>query len=721
MARDLNVNRKTVDSDQYVYREERDLSKTRVDWGEISKDLTKTITDIRDDRQTRKDELDKAQTESMNQLAEFDQYNNKSLNESVLEGSEWSKNALSEQYDLMRRGLITPSEYKRYEQRTKDSFGALKGNLDNFSKHYEEAALRVQNGESNIGEAAVNNSLSGLANLGQYELSGNPATGELCYIKTGNDPATGKPYDSKNPANQISLGVINARINQKMNYVATSEAALGEVDKLGEVVDAKVLKQQGVKTMEDWRLLEGSEEMMDRMVGVITNSDAQKLNILQEAGYTSDDFTQDPDVAADDPSKILMTPNPDKSGGFIFQFNEEQEAEIEKNARLALEAQISQKAGFTKGFAEQKETTLEASQTRELEVAHGYMNSLRDFIILGKAGASSGAQNLVNEVNKNLGEGESRIETIDREVDADGKVTSFIIRRADKTSKPIDVAGMNTTQAMRALYGEATPKGAPWDTALKEYDVDMSNDVFGEGAAGGTGSLEDYPTIDAAASRSLGGSEQTPLNYIQGELGGDINAMNDPQVQIKEVYENVIQAILPSEMYDDVMSTDTGQGDGGIRLEFPTETTVIDGVSYEPGDMVIRIGKTTGKIPDYKGGDEWTDDKTIFQYDIIKDIANKERARLEEARFGNRGGGSSSGGGGTPAPSDIRIKNNINLVGTSPNGHNIYTFMYKDPSKHLEGVYQGVMAQEVPHATVQVGEELWVDYNKLDVDFIKVS
>ena len=47
--------------------------------------------------------------------------------------------------------------------------------------------------------------------------------------------------------------------------------------------------------------------------------------------------------------------------------------------------------------------------------------------------------------------------------------------------------------------------------------------------------------------------------------------------------------------------------------------------------------------------------------------------------------------------------------------------MYKDPSKHLEGIYQGVMAQEVPHATVQVGEELWVDYNKLDVDFIKVS
>jgi hypothetical protein len=639
MARDLNVNRKTVDSDQYVYREERDLSKTRVDWGTVGKELTDTINTIRDERETQKAEIEKGQVDSMNTLGEFDQYNNKSLNESVLEGSEWSKNALSTQFDLMRRGLITPSEYKRFEQRSKDSFSSLKGNLDNFATHYDEASLRVQNGESNIGEMAVNASISGLANLGQYELSGNPATGELCYIKAGVNPETNEPYDPKDPANQISLAVINSRINQKMDYVATSDAALGEVDKLGEVVDATILAQQGVKTMEDWRLLEGSEEMMDRMIGVITNSDSQKLSILQEAGYNSEDFTQDPAVAAEDPSKILMTPDPNRSGAFVFEFNEEQEEKIRRNAELALEAQISQKAGFVKGFAEQKETALEAGQTRELEVAHGYMNSLRDFIILGKAGASSGAQNLVNEVNKNLAEGDSRIETIDREVDANGKVTSFIIRRADKTSKPIDVTGMNTTQAMRALYGEATPKGAPWDTALKEFEVDMSNDVFGEGAAGGTGSLEDYPTIDAAASRSLGGSEQTPLSYIQGELGGDINAMNDPQVQIKEVYENVIQAILPSEMYDDVMSTDTGQGDGGIRLEFPTETTIIDGVSYEPGDMVIRIGKTTGKIPDYKGGDKWTDDKTIFQYDIIQDIANKERKRLEEARFGTRGGG----------------------------------------------------------------------------------
>jgi len=635
MARDLNVNRKTVDSDQYVYREERDLSKTRVDWGAISKDLTKTITDIRDDRQSRKDELDKAQTESMNQLAEFDQYNNKSLNESVLEGSEWSKNALSEQYDLMRRGLITPSEYKRYEQRTKDSFGALKGNLDNFAKHYEEAALRVQNGESNIGEAAVNNSLSGLANLGQYELSGNPATGELCYIKTGNDPATGKPYDSKNPANQISLGVINARINQKMNYVATSEAALGEVDKLGEVIESTLLNNQAVRSVEDWRQLEDSEEMMDRMLGVITNSDAQKLNILQEAGYTSDDFTQNPDVAADDPSKILMTPNPDKSGGFIFEFNEEQEAQIEKNARLALEAQIDKKIKTVKGFAEQKQSSIEAAQEINLDEGRGYFNSLRDFITAEGTTANSGAQNLVNEFNKGLKEGEMPYQQVKRVVDADGNIISFELTREDGEPLPVNVEGLSTVDAMRELWAAATPTGAmKWETLLREDPTILDNfpEEYGTGEASGQGQLDEYGVVDiSSTSESLGG--KTPLQYIQKELGGTLGRGGiDPAVQVKEVYENVINAALPSQMFNDV------GGSKGIQ------------VTVEGSDVLIRVGESTTKIED-AWGDGWSgqedENYTINQLQMIEDLIGTEHQRLKDKRAGRTGGG---GGGGTPPP-----------------------------------------------------------------------
>jgi len=69
------------------------------------------------------------------------------------------------------------------------------------------------------------------------------------------------------------------------------------------------------------------------------------------------------------------------------------------------------------------------------------------------------------------------------------------------------------------------------------------------------------------------------------------------------------------------------------------------------------------------------------------------------------------------ALSDMRLKEDINLVGKSPSGINIYTFRYKGEDKK----YQGVMAHQVPHASI-VNDEgyLMVDYNKLDVEFKEI-
>jgi|TARA_B100000073_G_scaffold150082_1_gene123711 hypothetical protein len=66
--------------------------------------------------------------------------------------------------------------------------------------------------------------------------------------------------------------------------------------------------------------------------------------------------------------------------------------------------------------------------------------------------------------------------------------------------------------------------------------------------------------------------------------------------------------------------------------------------------------------------------------------------------------------------SDIRLKENIELIGKSPSNINIYRFNYiSNPIK-----YQGVMAHEVPWASQKHGSGyLMVDYNKIDVDFKK--
>ena len=64
--------------------------------------------------------------------------------------------------------------------------------------------------------------------------------------------------------------------------------------------------------------------------------------------------------------------------------------------------------------------------------------------------------------------------------------------------------------------------------------------------------------------------------------------------------------------------------------------------------------------------------------------------------------------------SDMRLKEDIQLIGKSPAGVNIYRFKYK----HTDGTYQGVMAQEVPWARIMTDTGFYkVDYNKVDVEF----
>ena len=72
--------------------------------------------------------------------------------------------------------------------------------------------------------------------------------------------------------------------------------------------------------------------------------------------------------------------------------------------------------------------------------------------------------------------------------------------------------------------------------------------------------------------------------------------------------------------------------------------------------------------------------------------------------------------------SDIRLKENIEYVGSSPQGHNIWEFNYKGNSTR----YRGAMAQEVakinPMAVgIDENNELTVDYSKIDVDMVEVT
>ncbi len=91
-------------------------------------------------------------------------------------------------------------------------------------------------------------------------------------------------------------------------------------------------------------------------------------------------------------------------------------------------------------------------------------------------------------------------------------------------------------------------------------------------------------------------------------------------------------------------------------------------------------------------------------YSGASDKSAGDRARTRDARSSDLGF------------SDIRLKENIELIGKSPSNINIYKFNYKDNST----TYQGAMAHEVPWASVKHSNGyMMIDYNQIDVEFKK--
>ena len=102
-----------------------------------------------------------------------------------------------------------------------------------------------------------------------------------------------------------------------------------------------------------------------------------------------------------------------------------------------------------------------------------------------------------------------------------------------------------------------------------------------------------------------------------------------------------------------------------------------------------------------------------------KGFADQARAQAKQNAVGAFG---DLTGIGTSMISDRRLKKNIKLIKKSPKGYNVYSFEYKN-KKYGEGVFQGVMADEVPKEFTVKNSEGYseVYYSKLDVEFKRIG
>lgn len=574
MARDYSVSKGIVGSDQYVYREERDLTKTDVDWAAVSKTLVTDIEKMRDDRETTKAEIE---TKTREQMAEFDkleQYANKTLNVTMLKGANEAKNFLMTQNSMMKRGFGTPADYQVSKQTVSDNFTQLKKVTENADKVFQDLQKRtnsqIPGQQNNIFERMLGELNAGFAEMSGQDLVMNPQTGNMSFVKTGSD--------RNDPANHMSIAGLDQRMSQQSDYVSLTKDASSQVEALADVINVKyITENQGVKTIEDWYALDGTKEMLARMVDTVTSSDAQVMSILQDSNYTKDDFTQSREEADADPKKIFYTPDPSGSGLFKFELNESQQKTVDEKAEAAIRSMINRKEDFQKGFAEQQDTATTIGEKDRTLRAKGFYGEVVSLVTGSATEATAAATALASRVNSTLPEGSPKVGVITRS--ADGK--TWIVPRsgeADFTIKATlpDGSEKSSVQISKELFEEVNP----YITGGNRIDIIMAQDAYGLknvpterqiGAAQAEVRKELIPEFDFNSSIRVDGADVGPQSFLESKLGLDFDDVDASGGNIESAFKTVIDELLPPALREigyELGATDAGSGDGAIQIIF---------------------------------------------------------------------------------------------------------------------------------------------------------
>ena len=135
----------------YGYKKREGLQ--AVDYLGAAKDLTKGLTDIFDEREKERGLIEEEIREAEKQTKDVPMGDSSSLNEAVLESSSGAAEALRQQTNLMRNGVIKPSEFAKFRQNVMDGMVDLKAGAVALNKNIVDTEAAVAAGTASVAQA----------------------------------------------------------------------------------------------------------------------------------------------------------------------------------------------------------------------------------------------------------------------------------------------------------------------------------------------------------------------------------------------------------------------------------------------------------------------------------------------------------------------------------------------------------------------------------------
>jgi len=349
---------KNIDPSKYQIRKTiDDVTKSQIDWATVAGTLSDTFTDIKKDRDQRKQAIQDATDQAMEKLSEVPDLKNQTLLTAYYEGGDNAKNAMLTYYDQVKRGIAKPKDFKIFQGNVLTGFKGMSDSFKNFDGYYNDMMQKIKNGEvSDLTENAAE-SIQSFASLKNKKIYTNPATGQIQVVsmlpdKDGN--FTIMPDPKKNPErfqNPMSVNSI-MRFEEKRKVLLDEAKKL--TDPLATVITASV-NNGSITSIEDFRQMDDIggktyDEWLGSQVDTLTANDSDIAQILAGQGYkfasSESEFKEKyPNLGLD---KFIQADY--SSGAPVLNLTDSQKQQARGFAASAIESQLDSIVKKTQPF-----------------------------------------------------------------------------------------------------------------------------------------------------------------------------------------------------------------------------------------------------------------------------------------------------------------------------------------------------------------------------------
>lgn len=302
-------------------------TESQVDWGKIGKGLTDEISRISQDREAKRTELDKLNTDLIRSASQVTAPEQEYVRNLVLNGTNEMKNLALTNNNLLKRGIITPAQYRMAMENMSAGVSDLDKAAKEFDSSYKKSMERLAKGEMPWEEQQQKEELFKYGNLKDKTLYVAP-DGSM-YITSIDE--NGNPV--ADPRKMMNTGVLAQGLgNEMVKYDVNGQLDKG-VESIGSVVE--ILRKNGVLTTDSQMNNPEYKKSRDLYIDSMIANPKNVISIMGDylGGYN----------AVDDQSKAGgKNIYRDVNGNFIP--TEEQVKEVKDKLTSMFDARVSKKA-----------------------------------------------------------------------------------------------------------------------------------------------------------------------------------------------------------------------------------------------------------------------------------------------------------------------------------------------------------------------------------------